>query len=152
MKLLVIILIISTNAVDSVCIKKETPIFKIQLIDTTTSIKTTTGVTLCQYNTGTKLNSRAQAKLIPIGNFNYTAKGTNADDCCIQCNLNPDCDYIFELQYQGKHLSNCAMYHFTDNSLTFIKKLKNGDYYDKKSYNTGFTIGYTNRFFGLIYK
>ena len=140
------ILIIS---IESVCIKKETPMFKIQVIRTTIPPQTTAGLTLCQYNTGTKLNSIAQAELISIGNYNFTAKGTDADDCCIQCNLNPDCDYIFELQYHGGKLSNCAMYHFKDHSSTFIKKLKNGDYYDKRSFNTGFTIGYTNRYLGL---
>ena len=89
------------------------------------------------------MNPIAQAKLIPIGNYNYS----NTDDCCIKCNLNPICDYFFELQIQGT--SNCAMFHFTDHSSMFIKKLKNGDYYDKKSFNLRFTSGYTNRFFGF---
>jgi hypothetical protein len=109
-----------------------------------TTPTTTVNLNLCQYITGVKLNTIAQAKLITIGNFNFTS----TDDCCIRCNLNPICDYFFELQYQGGLKSNCAMYYFTDHSLAFIKKLKNGDYNDKKNFNLRFTSGYTNRFFG----
>ena len=113
---------------------------------TTTIIQTTALLNLCQYITGLKLNSIAQAKLISIGNFNLSI--TSTDDCCIKCNLNPNCDYFFEVQHLGTFKSNCAIYHFTNRSSVFIKLLKNGDYYDKNSFSLRFTSGFTNRFFG----
>ena len=116
------------------------------------NILTTTVIPLCQYNTGTKLNNFATGKLVEIGSYNFTAYGTDADACCISCNLNPNCDFISEFQYHGKLISNCAMFTFTDHSPLFITKLKNGDYYDSKSYISGFVVGYSNRFLGFIYK
>ena len=107
----------------------------------------------CQLNTGVRLNSTALAQLVQLGAFNYTNVGTNADDCCLFCNKNKECDYAFEIQYNDGS-SQCEYYHWNiPNSLTeeeLVYQIKQGFWYEKKSYSrTSGKLLYANKFIQL---
>ena len=133
--------IILVSFIDCVCIRRTTT----ENVDF-----------LCQFNTGVRLNSTALGQLSFLGSFTYTSIGTNADECCITCNRNADCDYAFQKENARTGVSNCSLYHWnipddiTHSDLAY--QIKQGDWYDGRPYSIGSgKLLYANKFLQLVW-
>lgn len=125
-------------------------------LEMTTSVIAGANNQVCQCNTGVRLNATAIELLTFLNSFNYTNLSLNSDsdECCIRCNIDPLCDYAFELIYSNG-ISNCAYYKWNLppglTSIDLAKQVKQGQWYQAKRFSIqSGKLLFSNKFLRLI--